>query len=403
MALWLFSAGFTAAAAAQDEAHPAAPEAEQSWDQCVGALRDDALSQGIPAETVADVFDNVSQLPRVIQADRAQPEFTETFTQYYEKRVTDFRVTHGRNLLASHSPLLARIHSRTGVPPQYLIAFWGLETNFGAYFGKLPIPSALTTLACDSRRGEFFARELLATLRIIANGDIERTELIGSWAGAIGHMQFMPTTFLSYAEDADDDGRRDLIGSIDDALTSGAAYLAAMGWEAGYRWGREVLLPANFDFALAGSEQWRPLADWANMDVKDAFGEPLAHSDIEAALLLPSGHLGPAFLVYPNYRTIMKWNRSAFYALSVGRLADRIAGAGHLSTALPDVRFSTQAMIDLQNGLNQLGFAAGTPDGILGPATRNAIRDFQQRNDQVPDGYPTEALFAAVATQAAVR
>ncbi|XOV83783.1 MAG: lytic murein transglycosylase [bacterium] len=373
------------------------------WASCVSGLKQTALQSGISAATVNDVFADINQLPRVIASDRSQPEFTQTFTEYYNKRVTEFRVSKGRNLLATHAPLLARIQEKTGVPPQYLVAFWGLETNFGSYFGTLPIPSALATLACDSRRADFFTRELMATLEIVDTGDIAADELIGSWAGAIGHMQFMPTTFLAYAQDEDGDGRRDLLGSISDALLSGGSYLASMGWEPGYRWGREVKLPDNFDYSLTGSDEWRPLSEWADLGITDTAGRPLESMPLDSALLLPTGHKGPAFLVYPNFRIIMKWNRSEFYALSVGRLADRIAGAGKLAQPLPSVeetQLSTQALLKLQENLVALGFDAGTPDGVMGPATRRAIQRFQADNAYVADGFPTPALFDAVAAAA---
>ncbi|MEE4282419.1 MAG: lytic murein transglycosylase [Pseudomonadales bacterium] len=375
----------------------ATPEA---WASCVSGLRQTALQSGISEATVNNVFTDITQLPRVIASDRSQPEFTQTFTEYYNKRVTEFRISKGRNLLATHATLLARIQERTGVPPQYLVAFWGLETNFGSYFGKLPIPSALATLACDSRRSDFFTRELMATLEIVDAGDIASDELVGSWAGAIGHMQFMPTTFLQHAKDEDGDGRRDLLGSVSDALYSGGSYLADMGWEPGFRWGREVRLPEGFDYALTGSDQWRPLSEWAERGVTDTAGRDLEPMPLQSALLLPTGHTGPAFLVYPNFRIIMKWNRSEFYALSVGRLADRIAGAGKLARPLPSVeatQLSTQALLKLQENLVALGFEAGTPDGVMGPATRRAIQNFQTDNEYVADGFPTPALFEAVA------
>ena len=364
------------------------------WVSCVTQLKETALQEGVRQSTVNTIFDNVEQLPRVIASDRSQPEFTQTFTDYFNRRVTDFRITPGRNLMASHGPLLARIQDETGIPPQYLMSFWGLETNFGSYFGKLSIPSALATLACDGRRADFFKRELLATLHIVDAGDLLPEELTGSWAGAIGHMQFMPTTYRQHAVDGDGDGRKDLVGSIDDALISAAAYLASAGWQPGFRWGREVQLPGDFDYALAGSDQWQPLEVWRDIGVQDVFGQPIKSADIEAALILPSGHTGPAFLVYPNFKVIMRWNRSVFYALSVGRLADRIAGAGRLSVPPPSTKMATAEVIQLQTQLNQLGYEAGTPDGILGPATRSAIRMFQKDHNQIADGYPSAAVFA---------
>jgi membrane-bound lytic murein transglycosylase B len=244
-----------------------------------------------------------------------------------------------------------------------------------------------------------FTRELLALMRIIENGDMAYEDLIGSWAGAIGHMQFMPSTFLSYAVDADGDGRKNLIGSVDDALLSGATYLANAGWQPGFRWGREVMLPDNFDYALAGLDQQRALSDWRAMGVNDVFGRPIPAISLQASLLVPSGHTGPAFLVYPNFHVIMEWNRSQYYALSVGRLADRIAGAGRLHQPLPDIALSTQALTQLQAGLNELGYAAGTPDGVLGPSTRKAIRAFQQANGLLADGFPNDMLMQSVSLQ----
>ena len=380
----------------------ASASADAAWETCLARLQDRAITDGIPAATVTAVLQNVEQLPRVISSDRKQPEFTQTFTEYYSRRVTEGRTTKGRELMQRHLRLLSDIQTRTGVPPQYLLALWGLETNFGSYFGNLPLPSALATLACDQRRPDFFTRQLLATMRIVDAGDMQQADMIGSWAGAVGHMQFMPTTFLDHAVDGDQDGRRDLIGSIADALWSGGTYLQALGWQSGFRWGREVKLPDDFDYALTGMDQWRPLAEWADMRVTDVFGRPLPPLDTSSAVLVPSGHRGPAFVVYPNFEVIMGWNRSEFYALSVGRLADRIAGAGRLNTPLPEDRIATSDVIALQRNLAELGFDAGTPDGVVGPATRRAIRAFQQQQTLIADGYPhPEVISRAVAVNGA--
>jgi membrane-bound lytic murein transglycosylase B len=339
----------------------------------------------------------VVHLDRVIELDRRQPEFTTTFADYLNRRVNDARVGKGRELLAEHRKLLDRVTAETGVPAPYLAAFWGLETNYGSYFGKMQVPSALATLACDARRSSFFTEQWIAALRIIDEGAIPADQMEGSWAGAMGHVQFMPTVFLKHAVDADGDGRRDLWNSLPDAMMSAGRFLQSMGWDGDYRWGREVLLPDNFDFSLADGRRL-PLADWRKMGITDAFGNHLANEPIEAALIVPSGHQGPAFLVYSNFRVIMGWNRSEFYAIAVGHLADRIAGAGKLQNPPPEDQpaLSRNQVLELQQALNDKGYPSGEPDGILGSNTRKAIRAYQKAEGLVADGFPSEQVLAAL-------
>ena len=370
-------------------------ESKGDFASCLEGLKTQARSSGIPDTVVSDVLDNIEPIQRVLASDRSQPEFVKTFPEYFKVRVNDQRISQGRAMLTKHRTWLQRLERESGVPAHYLMALWGLETNFGNYFGKLPIPAALTTLACDSRRADFFKSELLAVLSIIASGDMSKSQLIGSWAGAIGHMQFMPSTFLAHAVDGDNDGKRDLMNRAD-ALASGANYLNELGWQKGYRWGREVLLPKGFDYSSTGSDQWQPLDRWAELGVTDAFGRPLSRAPIDAAVLLPAGHTGPAFLVYPNYKIILNWNRSHFYALSVGRLADRIAGAGELQRPLPnpkEIALASKRVEALQKRLNELGFPAGKPDGLFGSGTTAAVRKAQVKYGFLADGYPTDALF----------
>lgn len=326
---------------------------------------------------------------RVLELDRRQPEFTQTFADYFNRRVTGARIEKGRQILATHRDLLEAIRDETGVPPQYLLAFWGLETNFGGYLGKMAIPSSLATLACDRRRSSYFTGELISALRIIDGGDVAEEDMNGSWAGAMGHVQFMPSAYLKYAVDYDGDGRRDLFTSTEDALASAGHFLHALGWEAGLRWGREVQLPDGFDYGLSRDATKRPLGEWRKLGVTDAFGHPLATAPVDAALRVPAGHRGPAFLTYKNFDVIMRWNRSVFYALAVGHLADRIAGAGRLQTPPPldDLRFSSDDMMALQSQLRDLGYDPGEPDGRLGPATRAAVSLFQSDNGLIPDGH----------------
>jgi membrane-bound lytic murein transglycosylase B len=376
-----------AAATSADETLP--PIDQAAFDACLLTFRDAALEAGVSAATTERVLGQVELSERVLELDRRQPEFTQTFADYFNRRVTAARVEKGREMLVAHRELLETIRDRSGVPPQYLVSFWGLETNFGSYLGKMAIPSSLATLACDRRRSRYFTGELISALRIIDGGDVAAEDMNGSWAGAMGHVQFMPSAYLKYAIDYDGDGRRDLFASTEDALASAGNFLQALGWEAGLRWGREVQLPDGFDYGLSRGAAKRPLGEWRKLGVTDAFGHPLATVPVDAALRLPAGHRGPAFLTYDNFDVIMGWNRSVYYALAVGHLADRIAGAGQLQTPPPedDLRFSNEDLMALQTQLKHLGYDPGEPDGRLGPATRGAVSLFQSDNGLIPDGH----------------
>jgi len=373
-------------------------EAPAGFEECKLQLQEKAIAAGVSAKTVHEVMAKVVHVDRVIELDRRQPEFTTTFADYLNRRVNDDRVNKGRELIKEHSALLQRVTEATGVPAPYLVAFWGLETNFGSYFGKMSVPDSLTTLACDARRSTFFTEQLIAALRIIDEGAIPAEQMEGSWAGAMGHVQFMPTVFLKHAVDADGDGRRDLWNSLPDAMMSAGRFLQSMNWDGDYRWGREVLLPENFDYSLADGRRLE-LSKWRDLGVTDAFGKPLAREDINAALVVPAGHRGPAFLAYHNFKVIMGWNRSEFYAIAVGHLADRIAGAGILQNPPPvdTPALSRDTILELQAALNERGYDAGKPDGITGPATRSAIRKYQHDAGLIADGYPGQELLDGLA------
>ncbi|WP_434968018.1 lytic murein transglycosylase [Marinobacter sediminum] len=362
--------------------------------ECKVRLQEKAIAAGVSRKTATDVMAQAEHLDRVIELDRRQPEFTTTFADYLNRRVNNDRISKGRELLEQHQDLLASVTRKTGVPAPYLVAFWGLETNFGSYFGKMSVPSSLATLACDARRSRFFTEQLIAALRIIDEGAIPVDQMEGSWAGAMGHVQFMPTVFLKHAVDADGDGRRDLWNSLPDAMMSAGRFLESMGWDGDYRWGREVLLPNNFDYALADGRRL-PLRQWRELGITDAFGHALAKEPVEAALVVPAGHEGPAFLAYHNFKVIMGWNRSEFYAIAVGHLADRVAGAGKLQNPPPEdvPALSRASIVSLQEALNTRGYDSGKPDGIMGPGTRSAIRKFQAASGLVADGYPGEEVL----------
>ncbi|MGM0450134.1 MAG: lytic murein transglycosylase [Pseudomonadota bacterium] len=372
--------------------------AADDFDRCVSDLRSHAVDEGV-AESITDrVLAGIEPLERVIELDRSQPEFTRSFRDYLEKRVTEQRIEKGQALYEEHSELLDRITRETGVPGRYLIAFWGLETNFGSYTGEMPIPRALATLACDQRRSDYFTQELVSALRLIERGDVEAEAMEGSWAGAMGQMQFMPSVYLEHAVDADGSGRVDLWNSVPDALTSAGHLLESLGWNEEERWGREVQLPDGFDYSLAeGLGKKRAVSEWREMGVRNAFGGELPQADMKAALLLPSGHEGPAFLVYDNFRVIMGWNQSEFYALAVGHLADRIVGAGGFQTRPPDHDpLSRETIEALQTALKDAGHDPGPVDGILGSGTRSALRDYQQEEGLRADGFPGPDSLSAL-------
>ncbi|WP_416361308.1 lytic murein transglycosylase [Marinobacter sp.] len=374
---------------------------QSAFSECKGTLHSRAVQAGVSESTATSVLAEVQYLERVIELDRRQPEFTTTFADYFNRRVNEARITKGRELLKEHNELLARVTDATGVPAPYLLAFWGLETNFGSYFGKMQVPSALATLACDPRRTTFFTEQFVAALQIIDEGAIPLEQMEGSWAGAMGHVQFMPTVFLKHAVDADEDGRRDLWNSLPDAMMSAGRFLQSMGWDGDYRWGREVLIPRNFDFNLADGRRL-PLSQWNQLGITDVYGQALDDEPISAALVVPAGHQGPAFLAYNNFRVIMGWNRSEFYAISVGHLADRIAGAGGLKNPPPEDQpaLSRDQVIQLQDTLSDKGYPSGKADGILGSNTRKAIRAFQKSEGMIADGFPSAQLLKKLGIQA---
>ncbi len=374
------------------------PASAGQFSECIPRWQQLATDQGLPSSVVAQLIPALSEIPRVLELDQRQPEFTSTFAGYLKTRLTSTRIERGQILLEEQAELLARLTRQYGVPGRFLVAFWGLETNFGSYLGNMSTLNALATLACDERRSAYFTRELLTALDLVQRQKLDPAAMTGSWAGAMGHTQFMPSNYAHYGVDGDGDGRIDLWGSIPDALSSAANFLQQLGWDAGVRWGREVSLPTDFDYALAGLDQPRPLEEWRRLGLRHAQGGPLPVAPIDAALLVPAGHTGPAFLAYQNFRVIMRWNRSEFYALSVGLLADRIAGAGPLVRPPPQdtARLSRASIEALQSALNRRGFDAGTPDGILGPGTHRAISRFQASRGMIADGYHAPEVFAAL-------
>ena len=289
-------------------------------------LRRQALDDGISAATLDAALTGVQPIPRVIELDRDQPEFKRTFQQYLDLVAPETRVANGREALARHRALLEAVAARYGVQPRFIVALWGVETDFGRVTGGFPVVAALATLAFEGRRSEFFRRELLDALHILDERHIGVAEMTGSWAGAMGQSQFMPSSFRRYAVDYDGDGRRDIWSTEADVFASIANYLAGNGWRAGQGWGRAVRLPPGFDPALVGPKIEKPLAEWQALGVRTATGGDLPAANLSASVVQPDGPRGPALIVYENFKTIMRWNRSTYFAATVGYLADRIGG-----------------------------------------------------------------------------
>ncbi len=372
---------------------------QQSFADWLGELRAEALSLGISAETLA-ALDGIAPLERVLELDGSQPEFVQTFTRYIDLRVTPSQIARGRALLREHAGLLGEVQARYGVQPHYLVAFWAIETNFGSATGGFSVLEALATLAYDPRRAEFFREQLLTALRIIEDGHIPAGRMTGSWAGAMGQLQFLPTVFRNYAVDGDGDGRADIWNSLPDVFHSAANFISESGWRGDERWGREVLLPDGFDYAGVGTRNLRPLSQWRELGLRTVAGEPIPVADMEAAVALPAGAGGPAFLTYNNFRVTMRYNPSVFYAITVGHLADRFTGGAAIAH-MPEneTALSRIQVTELQELLNSLGFDSGEPDGRAGSRTRAAIRAFQGEQGLIPDGHASLALLDRLRNQ----
>jgi len=374
------------------------PAAAQSTDfrACLDAIRDTAVGQGVPLAAAEPVLRSVTPDPRVVELDSKQPEFTLTLGRYLGNAISAERIAKGQQLLARHRAVLDPIEREYGVQAAYLVSFWGLETNYGTIMGDFSVIRSLATLACQTKRGAFFSNELVQALKILARNHMSVAQMKGSWAGAMGNTQFMPSTYVNYAVDRDGDGRVDLWASLPDVFASSANFLSKSGWKRGQPSHDEVTLPQNFDYARVDLASERTAREWQAMGVRYADGRSLNDFGERAAIALPAGYRGPAFLLWPNYKVIMVWNRSQLYALSVGELARQIQGGSGLMRPPPadDQPLAREAVFDLQGRLQRLGLYSDDIDGLLGPRTRAAIRDFQVRAGVIADGYPTQDTLA---------
>jgi lytic murein transglycosylase len=361
-----------------------------------------AIAQGWPPELITQQLSGLTPNLKVMALDNQQPEFTKPFGDYMRASVSEDRVQIGRRKY-QEAAFLPGVQARYGVPGEILVAIWGQESAFGTFQGDLDVIRSLATLAAEGRRRDWAETQIFAALTMIKEGDCTRDQLRGSWAGAMGQTQFIPEAYLSTAVDGDGDGRRDIWNSPADALASAANLLAKGGWRRGEIWAREVMLPVGFDLFLVEGPRQTP-ADWAVLGVTRADGLPWGEAEqaLKAELILPAGAGGPAFLLFPNHFVIRKYNNSTAYGLAVGLLADRIAGAGPLSTPWPlGEPLSLQDRTGAQSALIALGYRPGAPDGVVGANTRHALRDWQRAKGLPADGYLTPALAAQLQAEAA--
>lgn len=364
----------------------------QSW---VRAFRPRALNAGITATTFDRAFRNAKYDSDVIERDRNQSEFTKTIWDYLDSAASPTRVKNGKAALRKHRRLLDQIEAKYGVDKEVVVAVWGLESAYGSFRGSKPVIGSLATLAFDGRRGRFFEGQLIAALRILQNGDTTPNNMTGSWAGAMGHTQFIPTSYLALAVDFTGDGRRD-IWSDDpaDALASTANYLARNGWRSGQPWGVEVKLPRGFDYSLANRKIKRMPSEWAQSGVTDMSGRPVPDYG-SASVLMPAGAQGAAFLIFKNFSVIERYNTADAYVIGVGHLSDRIKGGSKIKANWPrsDRALSFSERKEMQRRLTARGFDTQGVDGKIGPLTINAVRAFQRSIGQIPDGYPSLSIL----------
>ena len=365
----------------------------QSFEDFLNQVRKTATEQGVSKATIDKAFFGLTPNLDILKSDSAQAEFNQNFWHYVNKRVSQVRLNNGNDTLKQNASLLNKTSQKYGVPAYVLVAFLGLESNYGNYMGNENLVRSLATLAYDPRRSGFFTKEFIALLKLIDKNTIP-LDAKGSWAGAMGAVQFMPTNVIAYGVDANNDGKVNLWNDKEDIYASAANFLNKLGWKKREKWGREASIPKNFDYRLTGLETKRTVNEWAALGVLRGNGSQLPNSNFKASLIVPMGHRGPAFLVYRNFDTILGWNRSILYALSVAYLSDRLNGNGKLTAkSIDEPLLSKVDVLQIQNTLSILGYNTGTPDGMVGPKTRQATRLFQSDIGLVADGYVGYELF----------
>jgi lytic murein transglycosylase len=362
---------------------------------CIEGLWPQASPRGIARAAFDAHTAGLTPDLKIMDLVDSQPEFTKTFWDYLDLLITDERIQKGRDLLAQHRATLDAVERTYGVDRHILVAIWGVETRYGALAGERSVLRSLATLSCVGRRQDFFRGEFLAALEIVSRGDVRPERFVGSWAGAFGATQFMPSAFKRYAVDFDGDGRRDTVDSVPDLIASTANMLKRTGWATGQGWGYEVVAPQGFDYRLADRGREQTIHQWEQLGFRRPGGLSFAAPNDRAFLLAPAGARGPSFLMLHNFRVIMKYNPAETYALAIGHLADRLRGGGPIAQPWPrDERaLSRTERLELQQRLASRGFNIGEPDGRLGARTREAVRAFQARSGLVPDGYASSGVL----------
>jgi len=356
-----------------------------------------AKAKGVSKKIFNTAMGDFKPIAKVLELSKKQPEFVSTAGDYVTKRVSDARIGTGQNMRGEWAKTLKVVADRYGVQPEIILSIWGVETNFGGFMGGINTPHALATLTYGGYRSDYFGAELITSLEILEAGHVSPANMMGSWAGAMGHPQFMPSSFMRYAADFHGDGHEDIWGSVPDALASIGNYLKGFGWRAGETWGYEVKLPTDFNYQNVWSGVDASLGDWAGVGVVRTSGKPFPRKGDTAKLYMPMGGNGPIFAVLPNFGVIKRYNNSDSYALAVGHLADRIAGSKGFSRGWPqDTALGKDDRAQVQALLLRKGYDIGTPDGVLGPKTRAAVIDWQGRAGMLPDGHVSGNLLRAL-------
>ena len=384
-------------AAAVAPARAASCHKEPTFEAWLDGVRKDAAALGVSRGAISSALDGVKFDPEIVKKDRAQGVFTQDFLQFSDRMVAGYRLTQGAANIAKYKDVFARIDKDFGVPAAVLTAFWGLETDFGAFNGDGPTLTSLATLGYDCRRPDLFRTQLLFAIRIINRGDLSASEMRGPWAGELGQLQFIPERYFTFGVDYDGDGRIDLIKSSPDALASAANYIKSLGWKRGEPWLQEVAVPSDLPWDQADLDKKIPLAKWAAMGVTLPGGKPLPTKGPDAALHLPMGRNGPAFLAYPNFDVYLQWNNSLVYSTTAAYYAARLAGAGKVARGTA-VSLSAAEVRQVQELLSKRGYDVGKIDGVIGGQTRDAVRDMQIKLGLPADSYPSKELLARLAS-----